>query len=172
MVNYNNKRYYIDVVEAKPGRAVSIVDTDCEVDFAPPLDYVEPERPAPAPAPTVPPKVPSLQRVNSEALEEKPEEAKGFLPFVGSGNRLDGKAASTFSSTSSLTSLGGSESSSSLQQDKPAGMAAGKVVLGSSLRKPGELKKPGAMKKKKEKAPEPEPEPKFKAFSGAGNKLK
>ena len=43
LINYNNKRYFIDIVEAKPGNAISIVDTDCEVDFAPPLDYVEPE---------------------------------------------------------------------------------------------------------------------------------
>jgi len=40
---YNGKRFYIDVVEAKPGGAVSVIETDCEVDFAPPLDYKEPE---------------------------------------------------------------------------------------------------------------------------------
>lgn len=43
LVPYNNKNYYIDIIEAKPQDAVSIVETDCEVDFAPPLDYVEPE---------------------------------------------------------------------------------------------------------------------------------
>ena len=35
--------------------AISVIETDCEVDFAPPLDYVEPqreERPAPAAAPS------------------------------------------------------------------------------------------------------------------------
>jgi ubiquitin fusion degradation protein 1 len=42
LIDYNNRRYFIDIVEAKPKDAVSIVDTDCEVDFAPPLDYVEP----------------------------------------------------------------------------------------------------------------------------------
>lgn len=45
MVAYNNKKYYIDIVEAKPSPAVSIIETDCEVDFAPPLDYKEPEKP-------------------------------------------------------------------------------------------------------------------------------
>ncbi|RRT51503.1 hypothetical protein B296_00003161, partial [Ensete ventricosum] len=45
MVAYNNKKYYIDIVETKPSSAVSIIETDCEVDFAPPLDYKEPERP-------------------------------------------------------------------------------------------------------------------------------
>ena len=38
MVEYNNKKYYIDIIETKPANAVSIIDTDCEVDFAPPLD--------------------------------------------------------------------------------------------------------------------------------------
>jgi len=51
MVPYNNKKYFIDIVEAKPSNGISIIETDCEVDFAPPLDYKEPERPvAPAPA--------------------------------------------------------------------------------------------------------------------------
>lgn len=46
MVPYNNKKYYIDIVETKPSPAVSIIETDCEVDFAPPLDYKEPEKQA------------------------------------------------------------------------------------------------------------------------------
>ena len=41
-LHYNAKRYYIDVIEARPANAVSVIETDCEVDFAPPLDYVEP----------------------------------------------------------------------------------------------------------------------------------
>lgn len=48
MVAYNNKKYYIDIIETKPSYAVSIIETDCEVDFAPPLDYKEPEKPAPS----------------------------------------------------------------------------------------------------------------------------
>lgn len=37
--------FYIDVLETKPSAAICIIDTDCEVDFAPPLDYEEPEKP-------------------------------------------------------------------------------------------------------------------------------
>jgi ubiquitin fusion degradation protein 1 len=48
MVAYNNKKYYIDIVETKPSNAISIIETDCEVDFAPPLDYKEPEPVKPA----------------------------------------------------------------------------------------------------------------------------
>ena len=45
MVAYNNKKYYIDIIETKPSNAISIIETDCEVDFAPPLDYKEPQKP-------------------------------------------------------------------------------------------------------------------------------
>lgn len=50
MVAYNNKKYYIDIIESKPSNAITIIETDCEVDFAPPLDYKEPEKPV-APVP-------------------------------------------------------------------------------------------------------------------------
>lgn len=46
MIAYNNKKFYIDIVETKPSPAICIIETDCEVDFAPPLDYEEPEKPA------------------------------------------------------------------------------------------------------------------------------
>lgn len=48
MVPYNDKKYYIDIVEAKPSPAVSVIETDCEVDFAPPIDYKEFEKPTPS----------------------------------------------------------------------------------------------------------------------------
>ena len=38
-------RYLLGVVEAKPAHAVSTIETDCEVDFLPPLDYKEPPPP-------------------------------------------------------------------------------------------------------------------------------
>ncbi len=42
---YNDKKFAFNVLEVRPGNAVSIVETDMNVDFAPPLDYVEPEKP-------------------------------------------------------------------------------------------------------------------------------
>lgn len=42
-INYNNKTYYIDVLEVAPGEAISIIETDVNVEFAAPADYVEPE---------------------------------------------------------------------------------------------------------------------------------
>ena len=31
LVNYNNRNYEIEVREAKPGNAISVVETDCQV---------------------------------------------------------------------------------------------------------------------------------------------
>lgn len=39
---YNDKKFAFNVLEVRPGNAVSIVETDMNVDFAPPVDYVEP----------------------------------------------------------------------------------------------------------------------------------
>uniref|UniRef100_A0A1J3FZY6 Ubiquitin fusion degradation protein 1-like protein n=1 Tax=Noccaea caerulescens TaxID=107243 RepID=A0A1J3FZY6_NOCCA len=84
MVPYNNKKYFINVVEAKPSSAVSIIETDCEVDFAPPLDYKEPEK--------LPKLTPSKKRpLEVEEEEEEANKVPKFTPFTGSGKRLDGK---------------------------------------------------------------------------------
>ena len=61
MVAYNNKKYYIDIIEAKPSSAITIIETDCEVDFAPPLDYKEPE-------PIPPRSTPSNNTTNSQGI--------------------------------------------------------------------------------------------------------
>ncbi len=39
--------------ETRPGSAISIIETDCQVDFEAPKDYVEPQR-QPPPAPVLP----------------------------------------------------------------------------------------------------------------------
>jgi ubiquitin fusion degradation protein 1 len=40
-IQYIGRNYLIDVVDLKPADAVSIIETDCEVDFEAPKDYVE-----------------------------------------------------------------------------------------------------------------------------------
>jgi ubiquitin fusion degradation protein 1 len=111
-IHYNNKVYYIDIVEARPSEAVSVIETDCQVDFAPPLDYVEPDYAAakvatqasqatvtgPEPMATEGPAAAgsgtsaAAAEGGGEAFAE-PQVPK-FLAFTGSGRRLDGKPAS------------------------------------------------------------------------------
>nr|GEV52314.1 ubiquitin fusion degradation protein 1 homolog [Tanacetum cinerariifolium] len=43
-INQANHKYLIDVLETKPSLAILMFDTDCEVDFAQPLDYKEPDQ--------------------------------------------------------------------------------------------------------------------------------
>ncbi|MED6179704.1 hypothetical protein PIB30_003028 [Stylosanthes scabra] len=82
MVEYNKNKYYIDVLETKPGgNAVSIVDTDCEVDFAPPLDY-KPPKP-----------INAKDRANNK-----------LHPFSGAARRLDGKPAAAMDNGTSFPS--------------------------------------------------------------------
>jgi ubiquitin fusion degradation protein 1 len=53
-ISYNSIIFGLLVMETQPGGAgISVLDTDLEVDFAPPVGYVEPERPKAAPPSTM-----------------------------------------------------------------------------------------------------------------------
>eukprot|EP00741_Cyanophora_paradoxa_P024025 tig00021720_g23200.t1 len=97
-LNYNNKVFNLDVLETKPRDAISLIETDIIVDFAPPLDYVEPPRPAPAPAASTSPPPPAASSsapphppqpaapppaAKKEESEEEEEEKPKFVPFSG-----------------------------------------------------------------------------------------
>jgi len=87
-IKYNDKIYELLVLETQPEDAVSIIECDMQVDFAPPVGYVEPTR--------TPKK---MEEIDEEpSLDGIPEEyinrGKKQL-FPGSGNRLDGKKKKT-----------------------------------------------------------------------------
>ncbi|GFY99833.1 ubiquitin fusion degradation 1 [Actinidia rufa] len=44
VLNHDHNSYYFDILETKPSSAISVVETDCEVGFAVPLDYKETEK--------------------------------------------------------------------------------------------------------------------------------
>lgn len=104
---YNKKKYDIGVVEVRrhggpfpPGQpqVVCIIETDVELDFEAPADYVEPQRPAasalPSPCSSSPlTKSPVVQPMGEPILDgDSSEEDEGKPSFTGSGFRLDGKA--------------------------------------------------------------------------------
>lgn len=76
MMSYNNKYYYIDVIETKPSSAISIIDTDCEAEFVAPLDCKQSARGS---------------STLSSSEEAKEEVRSQFTPFSGVGRRMDGK---------------------------------------------------------------------------------
>ncbi|GLT43351.1 hypothetical protein SLA2020_173100 [Shorea laevis] len=55
---------------------------DCEVEFALPLDYKEPEKPAPSS---------QKSKMPSKVEEEQPGKVAKFSSFTGSARHLDGK---------------------------------------------------------------------------------
>ncbi|KAF9162962.1 ubiquitin fusion degradation protein [Actinomortierella ambigua] len=103
---YNDKVYAIEVLEIKPALAgISIVETDLEVDFAPPVGYQEP-----TPTPKARPLLESKMRREVEERTSTPDSTKQG-PFDGQGQRLGGARATTSksskvaSSASSTTSV-------------------------------------------------------------------
>ncbi|TYK02604.1 ubiquitin fusion degradation protein 1-like protein isoform X1 [Cucumis melo var. makuwa] len=166
MVAYNNKKYYIDIIETKPSNAISIIETDCEVDFAPPLDYKEPEKP-----------VPSLPTGKAPVQEEEPpaEAEPKFNPFTGVGRRLDGKPSAqqpplSWTSISKdkqvdTRTVTGQPSAGSTSRNASR-QSEGKLVFGGNAsRTPKETKKEGEKDGKQEQPKEKE-EAKFQPFGG------
>ncbi|XP_071700846.1 uncharacterized protein [Rutidosis leptorrhynchoides] len=168
MVAYNNKKYYIDIIESKPSSAITIIETDCEVDFAPPLDYKEPDRPAFVPSTKAP-------------AEDVPEEPM-FHPFTGSGRRLDGKplkyqappVSSDSGSKGKQPAVSGGNGPSSTGSTSQSGsrQTQGKLVFGSNAsRSERSQKQKEVVKETKQEQPSNE-EAKFQAFTGKKYSLK
>ena len=199
VVNYNNKKYYIDIIEAKPGEAISVVETDCEVDFAPPLDYKEPEKvfkkpeaPGAAPLPFAGVKIgrkKSLKDKKLKAPEPEPEPPK-FQAFSGRGMSLSGAVVDGGpSSSSGPIAIPGAGAGGGGAGAGPMETGEGPPGLprqGSFAGKPGSIGRkaagklvlgdggtpPPAKKERKEEAAPEDAEPDFKAFSGKSYSLK
>ncbi len=73
LIQKEDKEYYINITETVPTAIISTLDTDLEVEFKEPLDYVEPPPPPP----------PSI-------VEHMPMPMNRFVPFAGKGYRLGG----------------------------------------------------------------------------------
>ncbi|MCP9261062.1 Ubiquitin fusion degradation protein UFD1 [Dirofilaria immitis] len=79
-------------MEVKPGRAVSIIECDMNVEFDAPEGYVEPSTNA------APLSMPSALAADAVGMKD----SGGFKAFSGTGHRLDGKSKSL---TTSLTEM-------------------------------------------------------------------
>jgi len=79
-INYLNRNYELFVLELKPSNVVSIIECDMEVDFAPPIGYVEPK--------TLPT---TITTVNEQQLYKNPTT---FMPFPCPWNGINGKIKS------------------------------------------------------------------------------
>eukprot|EP00124_Ichthyophonus_hoferi_P004431 Ihof_evm3s487 gene=Ihof_evmTU3s487 len=95
---YNDKEYNLRVIETQPSKAISIIECDLNVDFAPPVGYVEPARvpriltpvqPAEPPIPSFATPPPSTSDMDESSTDRN--KVKPFAAFGGSGHRIDGK---------------------------------------------------------------------------------
>jgi len=88
VIDYNQRKYEIEIVECKPAKAISIIEADVNVDFAPPKDYKEP----------VPAAAAAVENTHLATKEEEAtvaEAEEGPKLFGGSGQRVDGKPIKT-----------------------------------------------------------------------------
>ncbi|KAH7533776.1 hypothetical protein FEM48_Zijuj04G0167700 [Ziziphus jujuba var. spinosa] len=92
MIMHEGKKFYINVLETKPVSAIRVNVTDCEVDFAPPLDYNEPEKVKPADK--------IIEKASMEVGKKEKQEEPKFRPFMGVAKRLDGSPVLTSVSAS------------------------------------------------------------------------
>ncbi len=127
-IQHGDETFHLDVLEVKPGNAISIVETDVNVDFAPPKDYKEEEFKRPEKketnsttgSPAIgssgnPPLV--FKSEDSAASDSKspqpaasaaPSSGKDYFAKLGSGNRLSGKPANNSNSSPGQGSTAGS----------------------------------------------------------------
>jgi ubiquitin fusion degradation protein 1 len=132
----SRKVYQLEVVELKPGEAASIIETDCELDFAEPVGYVEPKRVTAAEAAGGGETKTggSAVRVPQKGKAESDADKAAFKPFTGQAKRIDGKGESKeskdspASSSSSSSSSSYSSSSSSSSSATPSASTAGVFV--------------------------------------------
>eukprot|EP01098_Paradermamoeba_levis_P005148 TRINITY_DN2189_c0_g1_i1.p1 TRINITY_DN2189_c0_g1~~TRINITY_DN2189_c0_g1_i1.p1 ORF type:complete len:307 (+),score=72.51 TRINITY_DN2189_c0_g1_i1:87-1007(+) len=142
-LNYNSKNFYLTVLETKPTNAISIVEADVNVDFAPPLDYQEPKKTPTqttsaslplhstdhsnihanktASMPVLPAHATPSSYTPSVFIPEDDEEPPSFAPFQGGAQRLNGKVTptnTTTTTTSSPTSAHPSASVPNLHKNK------------------------------------------------------
>lgn len=131
---YNKKLYDIQVLECKPespSKGISLIDTDLEVDFAPPVGYEENQKRLAEKS-----NMGSAGRAikggattNIEEFVAKEEKKESFSAFAGSGKSLSGKAK-PLTAASSNTSLG-------------SGSGSGSAAVGAAIAAGQQQEQPG-----------------------------
>eukprot|EP00339_Tiarina_fusa_P027494 CAMPEP_0117029798 /NCGR_PEP_ID=MMETSP0472-20121206/21539_1 /TAXON_ID=693140 ORGANISM="Tiarina fusus, Strain LIS" /NCGR_SAMPLE_ID=MMETSP0472 /ASSEMBLY_ACC=CAM_ASM_000603 /LENGTH=315 /DNA_ID=CAMNT_0004737649 /DNA_START=97 /DNA_END=1044 /DNA_ORIENTATION=- len=175
-VEYNSKIYLIDVLEVQPANvnnAITIVEADVQVDFAPPLDYVEPVPSFAAPATQNQIPAENLDNTAAAELQEDPKS----LRFTGEYHTLRGGPPKQF--RSDLTKSAPVNGQPITVPNSSAAASPGEVVFKTrDLKRSNSLLSSGERKSKRRKrgelnVPEPEPEkPKLVPFSGVGHSLR
>lgn len=148
-IHHIGSQFQLRVLELKPDEAVTIIECDMEVDFAPPEGYQSPKRKIPAKEEMM-----ETDELDTDALAAANSQ-QSFFAFKGAGQRLDGKTKATDSGVSSKVPM--------------------KRGIPNYDYKPNKINFPSAKKLSKayaENNDETVPEDQFSAFTGKGNVLK
>lgn len=126
-INYNNNVYKISVLETKPNDAISIIETDIQVDFAPPPDYVEQSyknsasltegngyKAVPSSSCDFNNRSMTESNLKSSVTSEYLSSPTESTLFSGYGERLDGKPIK-FNTSNSLSSIESEQNTSSIE---------------------------------------------------------
>ena len=92
VIRHAGKEYALDIMEVRPGKAMTIIETDVNVDFAPPLDHEEGLIGAEAQAERSAMEAAKAAEA-APAVETPMETESGFAAFQGGGFSLSGKLA-------------------------------------------------------------------------------
>lgn len=184
--SYNDTVYQIAVLEVKPEakKSISVLETDLEVDFAPPVGYQEPQKTS---GTSTPRSISSTMaskggHMHADATMAAAINYHAIAPsatvsassnFSGGGNRLvakKGKANSTASTTPgastprsavSISSMSPAKFSKKRAGPQPLRLPPGKLFFGYEIK---------PLKKKEGEADEPSDKKQY--FSGEGNTLR
>lgn len=98
-ISYNSIVFDFLIMEAEPGGdGINIIDTDLEVDFAPPVGYKEPERPKAAPPPTMASKLKIDLASSSPGSSRPPSSLSGAFAGTSTGETTLSKGGENWES--------------------------------------------------------------------------
>ncbi|KAJ6232956.1 ubiquitin fusion degradation 1 protein [Anaeramoeba flamelloides] len=181
-IKYLNLVFYISVLETKPGKAINIIRTDCNVEFAPPRDQKQLTKEE------IQKELERMQKVKNKSTklsassssdDETPSSSEEknkpkFKPFEGSGSRIDGKRNKEKPKSNTKNNSESSNNSKTNNQ-KEKNKPKFKVFEGSGSRIDGKKNKKSQQQKvtkeKKETIETPKKISKFKPFRGSGNRV-
>lgn len=129
-ISYNNKQFDLLVMEVKPANAVSIVETDLEVDFAPPVGYKEPER---QPSRAIGSSANSIKDSIISTLQATQGSLKTGWDAVGEGKKLSGRSL-TNGKASSSQGLTEESPSKLLSTQAPLRLPLGQLFFGFDIK--------------------------------------
>lgn len=94
-ISYNNTVYELLCMETKPANTISIVETDLEVDFAPPVGYIDPSQSSKSNSSSEfkPVNIKQPMQIDQHILSSSSTNKKQHVQdaFSGQGQRLSGK---------------------------------------------------------------------------------